>query len=142
MVTKHLLSKLRYEMTRGSHVDRDSAKKSTRNQAWTGSYETCLAVNLFVRDVLEMKEMTLANMNTKWNKAILMTKVSHLRRAHGCETRRLRLSSGEDEHVASTVACGCLDLEETLGKVHQLSELTSSWSRALTHVTSFDTLKC
>ena len=80
MVTKHLINKLGYEVTLVSEV---------------GRIKHVMLKYMFVQNVVEEKQTTLAYVNTKLNKANLMTKC-HTLEAHmkmkGCAMLGLKLS--------------------------------------------------
>ena len=92
MVTKHLLQELGHEVIVMNQVDSQSA------QAWAskrglGRMKHVMLKYMFVQDLVEKKLMNLAYINTKQNKADLMTKC-HTSEAHkrGCAMIGLRLA--------------------------------------------------
>ena len=95
MVTNHLLQELGHEVTLMNHVDSQSAKAwaSKRGQ---GRVKHVMLKYMFVQDVVEKKLTNLACINTKVNKADLMTKC-HTSEAHtrGCAMLGLRLNRDE-----------------------------------------------
>ena len=92
MVTKHLLKELGYEVTVVNHVDSQSAKAwaSKRN---LGRMTHVMLKKMFVQDVVEKKQKTLAYVNTNSNEADLMTKC-HTFETHmkSCAMLGLKLS--------------------------------------------------
>ena len=84
MVTNHLLKEQGLEVTLVSHVDSQSAKvwASKRGLGWM---KHVMLECVFVQDVVEKKQTTLACVNTNSKKADLMTKC-HTFEAHmkGC----------------------------------------------------------
>ena len=92
MVTKHLLQELGHEVILMNHVDSQSAKAwaSTRG---LGRMKHVMLKYMFVQDVVEKKLTNLAYINTKQNKADLMTKC-HTSEAHKkrCAMLGLRLA--------------------------------------------------
>ena len=77
MVTKHLLKELGYEGTLVNHVDSQSAK-AWASKRGLGRMKHVMLKYIFVQDVVEKKQTTLAYFNTNSNKADLMTKVSYI----------------------------------------------------------------
>ena len=77
MVTKHLLQELGHEVILMNHVDSQSAKTWASNRR-LGRMKHVALNYIFVQDVVEKKLTNLAHVNTKQNKADLMTKVSRL----------------------------------------------------------------
>ena len=92
MVTKHLLQELGHEVILMNHVDSTSAKAWASKRA-LGRMKHVMLKHMYVQDVVEMKLTNLAYINTKQNKADLMTKC-HTSEAHkrGCAMIRLRLA--------------------------------------------------
>ena len=92
MVTKHLLKELGYEVTLVNHVDSQSAKAWASKRGLERMKHVMLEY-MFVQDVEEKKQTTLAYANTISNKADLMTKClsfeSHMK---GCAMLGLKLS--------------------------------------------------
>ena len=69
MVTKHLKRKeLGHETTLVNHVDSQSAK-AWASKRGSGRMKHVMLKYMFVQDVVEKKQTTLANVNTKSNKA-------------------------------------------------------------------------
>ena len=97
MVTKHLLQELGHEVTLTNHVDSQSAK-AWASRRGLGRMKHVMLKYMFVQDVVEKKLTNLAYINTKANKADLMTKC-HTSEAHkrGCAMLVLRLSRDEKE---------------------------------------------
>ena len=84
MVMKHLLKELGHEVALVNHVDSKSAKAWASKRGF-GRMNHAMLNYMFVQDVGEKKQTTLACVNTKSNKADLMTKC-HTFEAHmkGC----------------------------------------------------------
>ena len=82
MVTKHLLQELGHEVTLTNHVDSQSAK-AWASRRGLGRMKHVMLKYMFVQDVVEKKLTNLAYINTKANKADLMTK------CHTSESKRL-----------------------------------------------------
>ena len=76
MMTKHLLKELGYEVTPVNHVDSHSAKAWASKRGF-GRMKHVMLQYMFVQDVVEKKQTTLACVHTKSNKADLMTKVPY-----------------------------------------------------------------
>ena len=75
MVTKHLLQELGHEVILMNHVD---------TKRGLGRMKHVMLKCMYVQDVVEKKLVNLAYINTKQNKADLMTKC-HTSKAHkGC----------------------------------------------------------
>ena len=72
-VTKHLLKELGNEVTLVNHVDSQSAK-AWASKRGLGRMKHVLLKYMFVQDVLDKKQTTLAYVNAHSNKADLMTK--------------------------------------------------------------------
>ena len=91
-VTKHLLKELGNEVTLVNHVDSQSAK-AWASKRGLGRMKHVLLKYMFVQDVLDKKQTTLAYVNAHSNKADLMTKC-HTFEAHmeGCAMLGLKLS--------------------------------------------------
>ena len=92
MVAKHFLKEVGYEVTLVNHVDSQSAK------AWAcgrglGRRNHVMLKYMFVQDVVEKQQTTLAYVNTNSNRTDLMTKC-HTIEAHmkGCAMLGLKLS--------------------------------------------------
>ena len=92
MVTKHLLQDLGHEVIIMNHVNSQSAK-SMASKRGLGRMRHGMLKYTFVQDVVEKKLTNLAYINTKQNKADLMTKC-HTSDAHkkGCAMMGLRLA--------------------------------------------------
>ena len=92
MVTKHLNKGLGYEGTLVNHVDNQSAK-AWASKRGLGRMKYVMLKYMFVQDVVEKRQTTLACVNTNLNKADLMTKC-HTFEAHmeGCAMLGLKLS--------------------------------------------------
>ena len=92
MVTKHLWQELGHEVTLMNHVDRQS-EKAWASKRKLGRMKHVILKYMFVQDVVEKKLANLAYINTKVNKADLMTKC-HTSEAHkrGCAMLGLRLT--------------------------------------------------
>ena len=84
MVTKHLLQELGHEVILMNHVDSQSAK-AWASERGLGRMKHVMLKYVYVQDVVEKKLTNLAYINTKQNKADLMTKC-HTSEAHkrGC----------------------------------------------------------
>ena len=80
MVTKHLLQELGHEVTLLNHEDIQSAKAWASKRGLQRMKHVMLKY-MFVQDVVEKKLTNLAYINTKLNKADLMTKC-HTSEAH------------------------------------------------------------
>ena len=80
MVTEHLLQELGHELILMNHVDSQSAKAWVSKRG-LGRMKHVMLKYMFVQIVVEMKLANLANINTKQNKADLMTKC-HTSEAH------------------------------------------------------------
>ena len=80
MVTEHLLQELGHELILMNHVDSQSAK-AWASKRGLGRMKHVMLKYMFVQIVVEMKLANLANINTKQNKADLMTKC-HTSEAH------------------------------------------------------------
>ena len=95
MVTKQLLQELGHEVTLMNHVDSQSAKEWASRRG-LGRTKHVMLKYMFVQDVVEKMLTNLAYINTKVNKADLMTKC-HTSEAHkrGCAMLGLRLSRDE-----------------------------------------------
>ena len=95
MVTKHLLKELGYEVTLVNHVDNQSAKAWASKRGF-GRMKHVMLEYMFVQDVVEKKQTTLAYVNTNSNKADLITKC-HEFEAHmkGCAMLGLKLSKDD-----------------------------------------------
>ena len=95
MVTKHLLQELGHEVTLTNHVDSQSAKVWASRRG-LGRMKHVMLKYMFVQDVVEKKLTNLAYINTKANKADLMTKC-HTSEAHkrSCAMLGLRLTRDE-----------------------------------------------
>ena len=99
MVTKHFLKELGYEVTLVNHVDSQSAK-AWASKRGLGRKKHVLLKYMFVQGVVEKKQTALAYVNTKSNKADLMTKCHTFdARMKGCAMLGLKLS-GEDGKLA------------------------------------------
>ena len=72
-VTRHLSQESGYEETLVNQVDSRSAKAWASKQG-LGRMNHDMLKYMFVQHVVEKKQTTLADVNTKWNKADLMTK--------------------------------------------------------------------
>ena len=70
MATKHLLKELGYDVTPVNHVDSQSAK-AWASKRGLGRMEHVMLKYMFVQDVVEKKQTTLACVNTNSNKADL-----------------------------------------------------------------------
>ena len=92
MVTKHLLKELGYEVTLVNLVDSQSAKAWASKRS-LGRMKHVLLKYMFVQDVVEKKQTTLAYVNTNSNKADLMTKCHTFLSAH----ERLRNAGSETQ---------------------------------------------
>ena len=92
MVTKHLLQELGHEVILMNHVDSQSAK-AWASKRGLGRMKHVMLKYMYVQDVVEKKLTNLAYINTKQNKANLMTKC-HTSEAHkrGCAMIGLRLA--------------------------------------------------
>ena len=92
MVTKHLLQELGHEVILMNHVDSQSAK-TWASKRGLGRMKHVMLRYMFLQDVVEKKLTNLAYINTKQNKADLMTKY-HTSEAHkkGCAMMGLRLA--------------------------------------------------
>ena len=94
MVTKHLLLELGHEVILMNHVDSQSAK-AWASKRGLGRMKLVMRKYMYVQvqDVVENKLTNLAYINTKQNKADLMTKC-HTSEAHksGCAMIGLRLA--------------------------------------------------
>ena len=90
MVTKHLLQELGHKVILMNHVDSQSAWASKRG---LGRMKHVMLKYMYVQDVVEKKLTNLAYINTKQNKADLMTQC-HTSEAHkrGCAMIGLRLA--------------------------------------------------
>ena len=73
MVTKQLLKELGSEVTLVNHVDSQSAKAGASTRG-LGRMKHVKLKYMFVQDVVDKKQTTLAQVNTKSIKADLMTK--------------------------------------------------------------------
>ena len=95
IVTKHLLQELGHEVTLTNHVESQSAK-AWASRRGLGRKKHVMLKYMFVQDVVEKKVTNLAYINTKANKADLMTKC-HTSEAHkrGCAMLGLRLTRDE-----------------------------------------------
>ena len=91
MVTKHLLQELGHEVILMNHVDSQSAK-TWASKRGLGRMKHVVLKYMYVQDVVEKNLTNLAYINTKQNKADLMTKC-HTSEAHkrGCAMIGLRL---------------------------------------------------
>ena len=78
MVTKHLLQELGHEVILMNHVDSQSAK-AWASKRGLGRMKHVMLKYMYVQDVVEKKLTNLAYINTKQNKADLMTKCPHIR---------------------------------------------------------------
>ena len=76
MVTKHILKELGYEVTLVNHVDSQSAKAcaSKRGLGWR---KHVMMRCVFVQDVVEKKQATLAYVHVMSNRADLIAKVPY-----------------------------------------------------------------
>ena len=103
MATKHLLKELGYDVTPVNHVDSQSAK-AWASKRGLGRMEHVMLKYMFVQDVVEKKQTTLACVNTNSNKADLTTKC-HTFEAHmkGCAMLGLKLSRDDDSLETVTV---------------------------------------
>ena len=92
MVTKHLLQEVGHEVTLMNHDDSQSAK-AWASKRGLGRMKHVMLKYTCVQDVVEKKLTNLAYINTKKNKADLMTKC-HTSEAHkrGCAMIGLRLA--------------------------------------------------
>ena len=92
MVTKHLLQELGHEVILMNHVDSQSAK-AWASKRGLGRMKHVMLKYMYVQDVVEKKLTNHAYINTKQNKADLMTKC-HTSEAHkrGCAMIGLRLA--------------------------------------------------
>ena len=72
MVTKQLLKELGSEVTLVNHVDSQSAE-AWASKRGLGRKKHVMLKYMFVQDVVDKKQTTLAQVNTKSNKADLMT---------------------------------------------------------------------
>ena len=92
MVTKHLLQELGHEVILMNHVDSQSAK-AWASRRGLGRMKHVMLKYMFVQDVVEKKLTNLAYINTKVNRAALMT-TCHTSEAHkrGCAMLGLRLN--------------------------------------------------
>ena len=92
MVTKHLLQELGHEVILMNHVDSQSAK-AWASKRGLGRMTHVMMKYMFVQDVVEKKLTNLAYINTKQNKAELITKC-HPPEAlkKGCAMMVLRLA--------------------------------------------------
>ena len=92
MVTKHLLQELGHEVILMNHVDSQSAK-AWASKRGLGRMKHAMLKYMYVQDVVEKKLTNLAYINTKQDKAELMTKC-HTSEAHkrGCATIGLKLA--------------------------------------------------
>ena len=97
MVTKHLLQELEHEVILVNHVDSESAK-AWASRRGLGRMKHVMLEYMLVQDVVEKKLTNLAYINTKLNKADLMTKCqtpeTHMR---VCAMLGFRLSRDEKE---------------------------------------------
>ena len=84
MVTKHLLQELGHEVILMNHVDSQSAK-AWASKRGLGRMKLVMLKYMYLQDVVEKKLTNLAYINTKQNKAGLMTKC-HTSEAHSLET--------------------------------------------------------
>ena len=92
MVTKHLLQELGHEVILLNHVDSQSAK-AWGSKRGLGRVEHVMLKYIFVQDVVEKKLTNLAYINTKQNKADLMTKChTSKQQEKGCAMMGLRLA--------------------------------------------------
>ena len=89
MVTKHLLKELGYDVTLVNHVDSQSTK-AWISKPGLGPMKHVMLKYMYVQDVVEKKQTTLAYVNTNSNKADLMTKCQNLKRKAGSETQQKR----------------------------------------------------
>ena len=92
MVTKHLLQELGHEVIFMNHVDSQSAK-AWASKRGLGRMKHVMLKYMYAQDVVEKKLTNLAYIDTKQNKADLMTKC-HTSEAHkrGCAMIGLRLA--------------------------------------------------
>ena len=95
MVTKHHLKELGYEVTVVHHVDSQSAQACASKRG-LGRMKHVMLKCMFVQDVLEKKQTTLASVDTKSIEADLMVKCHTFENAHermhiaGSETQQRR----------------------------------------------------
>ena len=94
MLTKHLLKELAYDVTPVNHVDSQSAK-AWASKRGLGRMEHVMLKYMFVQDVVEKKQTTLACVNTNSNKADL-TKC-HTFEAHMKGSAMLGLKLSRDD---------------------------------------------
>ena len=92
MVTKHLLQALSHEVILMNHVDSQSAE-AWASKRGLGRMKNVMLKYMYVQDAVEKKLKNLAYINTKQNKADLMTKC-HTSEAHkrGCAMIGLKLA--------------------------------------------------
>ena len=92
MVTKHLLQELGHDVILMNHVANQSAK-AWASERGLGRMTHVMLKYMYVQDVVEKKSTNLAYINTKQNKADLMTKCQ-TSEAHkkGCAVMGLRLA--------------------------------------------------
>ena len=92
MVTKHFLQELGHKVILMNHVDSQSAK-AWASKRGLGRMKRVMLKYMYLQDVVEKKLTNLAYINTKQNKADLMTKC-HTSEAHkrGCAMIGLRLA--------------------------------------------------
>ena len=91
MVTKHHLKELGHEVTLVNHVDSQFAK-AWASKRRLGEIKHVMLKYMFVQDVVEKKQTTLANVSTSSNKADLMTKCHTFgTRMKGCAMLGLKL---------------------------------------------------
>ena len=92
MVTKHLLQELEHQVILMNHVDSQFAN-AWASKRGLGRMKHVMLKYMYVQDVVEKKLTNLAYINTKQNKADLMTKC-HTSEAHkrGCAMIGLRLA--------------------------------------------------
>ena len=95
MVTKHLLQELGHKAILMNHVDSQSAK-AWASRRGLGRMKDVMLKYMFVQDVVNKKLTNLAHINTKLNKADLMTK-SHTSEAHKKGCAMMGLKPNRDE---------------------------------------------
>ena len=107
MVTKHLLKELGYDVTLVNHVDSQSAK-AWASKRGLGRMKTCMLKYLFVQNVVEKKQTTLAYVNTNSKKADLMTNCHIFEaRMKGCALLGLKVSRDDGQKSLETVTLAC-----------------------------------
>ena len=92
MVTKHLLQELGHKVILMNHVDSQSVK-AWASKRGLGRMKYVMLKYMYVQDAVEKKLTNVAYINTKQNKAVLMTKC-HKSEAHkkGCAMMGLTLA--------------------------------------------------